>query len=172
MAPPNPAQLKKPSPAPRPRLDFSTFAGIAIAVAGIIGGLLSEKGDVMDIAQMTAAMIVLGGTCGAVLVTTPMPIALRALRALRSMLFENSRDAAEMASRLIHLSADARRNGILSLETQVAAIPDPFLRKAMSLAIDGTELHELRRMMEIDIEVMEHNAEAEAKVWESAGGYA
>ena len=41
-------------------------------MAGIIGGLILEKGSIQDLAQGTAAMIVLGGTFGAVLVTTPM----------------------------------------------------------------------------------------------------
>jgi chemotaxis protein MotA len=61
---------------------------------------------------------------------------------------------------------------MVSLESEAAGITDPFLRKALSLAVDGTELQELRKMMEIDIALSEQNAEAEAKVWESAGGYA
>jgi chemotaxis protein MotA len=42
----------------------------------------------------------------------------------------------------------------------------------MSLAVDGADLQDLRRMMEVDIALLEQNAEAEAKVWEAAGGYA
>lgn len=136
-----------------------------------MGGLLLEKGDVADIAQVTAALIVLGGTCGAVLVTTPMPVALQALRALRSIVLEDA-GRAEIKDKLVHFSTEARKTGIVSLEQQASAIADPFLRKAMMLAIDGTELQELRGMMEVDIAVMEHHAEAEAKVWEAAGGYA
>jgi len=51
-------------------------------------------------------------------------------------------------------------------------VEDPFLRKALGLAVDGTDLHELKKMMEIDISIAEHDEEAAAKVWESAGGYA
>jgi chemotaxis protein MotA len=51
-------------------------------------------------------------------------------------------------------------------------IADPFLRRALSLAVDGTDLQELRKMMELDIDLSEQAAEAEAKVWEAAGGYA
>ena len=47
------------------------MAGILIAMGGVLGGLVLEKGNIADIAQITAALIVLGGTCGAVLVTTP-----------------------------------------------------------------------------------------------------
>jgi chemotaxis protein MotA len=171
MAPTSPdTKAQKASRSMRP--DFSTLAGIALAAAGVIGGLLLENGDIADIAQVTAALIVLGGTFGAVLVTTPLPVALRALRSLRKVFFEHSGAAAETMAKLIHFSAEARKNGIVSLDQEASAVADPFLRKAMMLAIDGAELQDLRRMMEVDMEVMEQNADAEAKVWEAAGGYA
>jgi chemotaxis protein MotA len=161
-----------PAKAPaRSRLDLSTVAGIVLALGGIIGGLLLEKGDILDIAQVTAAMIVLGGTLGAVLVTTPMPVVLRAFRSLRGVFFEPIDSPSVFIERLIQLAASARKHGIVSLETEVAEIPDPFLRKAMSLAVDGADLQELRHMMEIDLAIIEQAGEDEAKVWEAAGGY-
>jgi chemotaxis protein MotA len=162
---------KAPKAAPS-RPDFSTLAGIAIALGGIIGGLLLEKGSIQDISQVTAAMIVLGGTFGAVLVTTPLPVVLRALRAVRGVFFEPRVSPSALIETLIQMALAARKNGIVSLETQVESLPDPFLRKAMGLAVDGAELQELRHMMEIDLAVMEQSGEDEAKVWESAGGYA
>ena len=154
------------------RLDLATISGIALAMAGIIGGLLLEKGRIQDLTQGTAAMIVMGGTFGAVLVTTPMAIVMRALRGLSAVFFERTSDTAAAIDRLIQYAAKARKQGIVSLEAEAAAIDDPFLRKALSLAVDGTDLQELRKMMEIDIAVAEHNAESEARVWEAAGGYA
>jgi chemotaxis protein MotA len=171
MATPTATNTKSSKPASA-KLDLATVAGILIALAGIVGGLILEKGDIADIAQSTAALIVLGGTCGAVLVTTPMPVALRALRSLRAIFFEETAGAEEIVAKLIYFSGEARKNGIVSLEQAAAAVSDPFLRKAMSLAVDGADLQDLRRMMEVDIGVMEQNGEAEARVWEAAGGYA
>ncbi|HUP02782.1 MAG TPA: MotA/TolQ/ExbB proton channel family protein, partial [Bryobacteraceae bacterium] len=73
---------------------------------------------------------------------------------------------------LIQFAGKARRNGIVSLETDAAATQDPFLRKALNLAVDGTDLQEIRNMMSIDLALAEQAAEAEARVWEAAGGYA
>jgi chemotaxis protein MotA len=154
------------------RPDFSTLAGIVIALAGIIGGLLLEKGQIQDVVQGTAAMIVLGGTFGAVLVTTPLRVVLRAFRALRGVLLEESSSTADTIDALIQYAGKARKNGIVSLESEAAAVHDPFLRKALGLAVDGTDLQELRKMMEVDIALAEQAAESEAKVWEAAGGYA
>lgn len=182
MATPAPA---KPSPAEAPvyaprhtaragrlRPDIATISGLALALAGIIGGLLLEKGSLQDVAQGTAAMIVFGGTFGAVLVTTPMSHVLRAVRGLGTVFFEHAGDTAAVIDGLIRYATQARRQGIVSLETQAAEIEDPFLRKALGLAVDGTDLQELRKMMEIDIALAEHTAETEAKVWDAAGGYA
>ena len=131
-----------------------------------------EKGSIQDIAQTTAAMIVLGGTFGAVLVTTPLPVVLRAFRGLGAVFFERASSASALIEQLIQFATKARKNGIVSLETEAATIADPFLRKALNLAVDGTDLQELRKMMEIDMVLGEQSAEAEAKVWEAAGGYA
>jgi chemotaxis protein MotA len=157
--------------AARSRPDFSTLAGIAIALTGILGGLLLEKGSILDVAQATAAMIVLGGTFGAVLVSTPLPVVLRALRSAHGVFFEPRVSAAALIENLIRLASSARKNGIVSLEAEIPSIADPFLRKAMGLAVDGAELQELRNMMEIDLAVAEQSGEEVAKVWECAGGY-
>jgi chemotaxis protein MotA len=163
-----PAGAKKPGPRP----DLATLGGLALAGAGIIGGLLLENGRIQDIAQGTAALIVLGGTLGAVLVTTPMEIVLRAFRGLGNVFFERPGSPGEVSETLIGFATKARKNGIVSLETEAAEIADPFLRKALNLAVDGTDLQELRKMMEIDTVLAEQSAEAEARVWEAAGGYA
>jgi chemotaxis protein MotA len=164
-------KLKRPAPSPV-RLDLATFLGIAIALAGILGGLVLEKGGIQDVAQLTAAMIVLGGTLGAVLVTHPLSIVMGAFRSLRNIFVEPGNRASETIETLIRFATAARRNGIVSLESDAESIADPFLRKAMNLAIDGADLQELRRIMEIDIDVLEQEGEAEVRVWETAGGYA
>jgi len=154
------------------RPDVATVAGLGLALSGILGGLLLEKGSIQDVAQATAAMIVFGGTIGAVLVTTPLPIFLRAVNGLRQVFFEAALSPSGTIDLLIQFATKARKNGIVSLESEASQLPDPFLRKALNLAVDGTDLNELRKMMETDIELSEQAGEAEARVWEAAGGYA
>ena len=154
------------------RPDFATLGGLVLAMAGILGGLVLEKGKVTDVAQLTAAIIVLGGTLGAVMVTTPMDLLRSAAGKLSVVFFETSHSPQSIIEQLIVYATKARKNGIVSLEDETAAIADPFLRKALNLAVDGTDLQELRRMMELDLEIAEQRGEAEARVYEAAGGYA
>ena len=60
----------------------------------------------------------------------------------------------------------------MSLEQEAFAIEDPFLKKALTLAVDSTDLLEIRKMLELEIDLDQHHVDAEAKVFECAGGYA
>jgi chemotaxis protein MotA len=153
------------------RPDLASLAGIGLALAGILGGLILEKGSIQDVTQVTAALIVFGGTIGAVLVTTPFPVFLQALAGFRDVFFEKSSSASETIETLIRFATQARKQGIVSLESEAGSVADPFLRKALNLAVDGTDLNEIRNMMELDIELSEQAEEQRAKVWEAAGGY-
>ena len=158
------------STAPRP--DVATLAGLAVALGGIIGGLILEGGNLKQILQGTAAMIVFGGTLGAVLVTTPFGVLKGAFARLLAVFYERGQSPEQAIEQIISYATQARKNGIVSLEAEADMAPDPFLRKALSLAVDGTDLQELRKMMELDIVMEEQRGEAEAKVFEAAGGYA
>jgi chemotaxis protein MotA len=154
------------------RPDLATILGLVIAAAGLLGGLVLEGGKISDVVQITAALIVLGGTLGAVMVTTPLSDLIGAAKALKQVFFEESTDPQIAIEEIIGYAMKARQESILSLEADVDTIEDPFLRKALSLAVDGTDLHELRKMMELELFIFEKQAEARAKVFESAGGYA
>jgi chemotaxis protein MotA len=117
-------------------------------------------------------MIVLGGTLGAVMVTTPLKTLLRAVKYLGNVFFEEPEDPQEVIEEIIGYATKARKNSIMSLEADLPNIADPFLRKALSLSVDGTDLQELRAMMELELAMRQRSGEAIAKVYESAGGYA
>ncbi len=152
--------------------DLGTIGGVILAAVGIIGGLLLEGGEIRDVAQLTAAIIVLGGTFGAVLINTPLPIVIGAVKRLGSVFFEKAQPYGQVVEQMIEYATKARKAGLMTLEQDAANEADPFMRKALTLAADGTDLQELRKMLEIEIDQRQHHTEAEAKVYESAGGYA
>jgi len=154
------------------RPDFATLGGLLLAAGGILGGLMIEGGKLTDVAQFTALMIVLGGTIGAVMVTTPLKTLLRAAKCLGSVFFEHAEAPEQVIEEILGYATKARKHSIMSLENDLPNISDPFLRKAITLSVDGTDLQELRKMMELDIAVQHKNGEAMAKVYEAAGGYA
>jgi chemotaxis protein MotA len=151
--------------------DIATIGGILLAGGGILGGLVLEGGKLSDITQVTALMIVLGGTLGAVMVTTPLNVLIRAAKCLGFVFFDRAHPAGEVIEEIIGFATKARKNSIISLEADLPNIADPILRKALSLSEDGTDLQELRKMMELDIALEHRSNEATTKVYEAAGGY-
>jgi len=154
------------------RPDIATLGGLLLAAGSIMGGLVIEGGKLTDVAQVTALMIVLGGTLGAVMVTTPLKTLVRAVKYLGNVFFEKEEDPQQVIEEIIGYAIKARKNSIISLDSELDTIADPFLRKAISLSVDGTDLQELRAMMELDLALRHRSGEAIAKVYESAGGYA
>ena len=165
------------SPATRPtkgaaRLDFISLAGLAVALSGVIGGLLIDGGKLREITQLTAALIVLGGTTGAVMFSTPLRTLKGALSRLAGVFLDSSPDLHSVLEEVIGYASKARKHGLVSLEEVANTIEDPFLRKALNLAVDGADLQEIRTILQLEIEIEEQDREAEAKVFESAGGFA
>jgi chemotaxis protein MotA len=153
-------------------MDKSSLGGILVAVGGIMAGLLMEGGSVGQILQPSAAMIVFGGTLGAVMLQFPLPIVLLAFTSLLHVFLPSGNEAEQTITQLVDYSHKARKNGVVSLDSELDGIPEPFLKKSLMLAVDGTEPEELRKMMEL---VMDNQAEREdniPKVFESAGGFA
>src|SRR4051794_24953649 len=156
----------------RRKLDYSTFAGIAVALAAILGGLLLEKGSLQDLAQITALLIVAGGTFGAVLIGTPPASFMRALRRSRVLFFEEEPDDQPVISTILQFATTARRRGIGLMEEAALKVQHPFLRKGLLLAVDGVDTREIRRHLELELRIEEERADADAGVFELAGGYA
>jgi chemotaxis protein MotA len=154
------------------RPDLASIGGLLLALGGILGGLILDGGKVQDIKQITAAMVVFGGTIGAVMLTTPLSVLIGAVKSLGSIFFEKTQPMAGTLEDIIGYATQARKQGIVSLETQAASIQDPFLKKALNLAVDGMEMSQIRSVMELEISLVEQRGEAEAKAFESAGGYA
>src|SRR5580704_6786945 len=154
------------------RPDIASLLGIAVALGGILGGLMMEGGHVSDVMQVSAAIIVLGGTLGAVMVTSPLSAIIAAFKGLKDVFFENVVNFEVAIEEVIGYATKARKSSIISLEEDLGNIADPFLKKALTLAVDGTDLQELRGMMQLEAFQSEKHAEAAAKVFEVAGGYA
>ena len=154
------------------RVDKSTIGGIAIALTGIGLGLLMEGGKLAQVLQPTAALIVFGGTIGAVMVQFPLRIVIQAVVQLKNVFLSVEPEPDSLVQNLLRYAYKARREGLLSLDAELAKIQDPFLRESLMLAIDGVSAIDLRKMMELQIEYEGEKQERIPKVFESAGGFA
>jgi len=153
-------------------MDIASVAGIVLALLGILGGMMIEGGQLAQITQPTAAMIVVGGTAGAVMLQFPLSIFLAALKKVASVFLHKGADSQGLVKQLVDFANKARKEGIVSLDTELAKVTDPFLKQAMMLAVDGTEPTELRKIMQLELDNKSEIEEKIPQVFESAGGFA
>jgi len=152
-------------------VDKATWGGVILGLAGVIGGLLLEGGSLSQVLQPTAAIIVFGGTAGAVLIQFPLPVVLKAMRRLAQVFLQSKLNPQETVRELVKYANRARREGIISLDADLEKIREPFLKKSLMLAVDGTEPQELRSMMELELQNQADRDEKIPQVFESAGGF-
>jgi chemotaxis protein MotA len=153
-------------------MDIASVGGILLAVIGILGGLMIEGGSIAQVTQPTAMMIVLGGTLGAVMLQFPLPIFVHAMKQFARVFFARATAGEAVIQQLVTFAIKARRGGILSLDDDLDTITDPFLRQALTLAIDGTEPAAVRQIMRLELENRADGEERVPQVFESAGGFA
>jgi chemotaxis protein MotA len=145
--------------------------GILFACFAIIVGNVLEGGHLGSLVGGPAALIVIGGTIGAVMVQYPMSTLLASLKAAGGTFKKPSQDGAKLIDEIVDYANRARRDGILALEKLAGNASDPFLAKALMMAIDGADSATLRETMEITIAKQEEHGEDAAKAFEAAGGY-
>ncbi len=153
-------------------MDVLTIVGMVVAAAAILGGQVLEGGHISSIVQPTAALIVFGGTLGAVMINYPMSIFMKAMGTM-GMVFGNvTVDLKGTIEKVVGLAHISRKKGLLALEDQIKSIQDPLLAKGVQLVVDGTEPQKIREILEVEVSMFEEEYTLAGKVWESFGSYA
>lgn len=152
-------------------IDITTFVGIIIALGAIIGGQVLEGGHVSTLMQLTAFIIVIGGTMGAVLIQYSLPVFLLGLKLISWAFVPPRVVLEEVIEQITGWGNTARRGGLLSLEPMLVEMQDPFMKKGLQMLVDGAEPEKLREALEVEMDAYDEHYRLSAKVWESAGGY-
>ncbi len=132
-------------------MDPATLVGIVVAFVAIMVGLLMDGGNPATLILPSALIIVMGGAIGATLATGLLSDAITALKAVPAAITGKPVDSIEAIETVVQFADQARREGLLSLEEAAKDVEDPFLRKGIQLAVDGTDPDELRDILEMEV---------------------
>jgi chemotaxis protein MotA len=152
-------------------MDKISIAGLGLGLAAILLGQILEGGHIASLVQPTAFLIVIGGTLGAVMLQSPMPVFMTGLKMAKWVFLPPVNDPEKLIEQVATWSHVARKEGLLALEAQIPLVPDPFMRKGLQHLVDGVEPERLREVLEVEIGAYEEQMKLSAKIWESAGGY-
>jgi len=158
--------------APRRRVDVWVLAGIAIALCATITGIAITGVKLAYFFQPTGALIVLGGTLGVMIITTPRQALVHSVQRLAGLAWTREVDRPELIAEILAYVKTARRAGLLALEPMIPSVTNLFLKDALALAIDVQTRSELESAMELKIRMREREGEHDAKALEVAGGFA
>jgi chemotaxis protein MotA len=153
-------------------MDIASVVGTLLGLAGVVGGQLLEGGQLHQIMQGTAAIIVAGGTLGAMLLSFPMQDVKRAFTMI-PLIYQNvDTDFRPTIDEIIRIASIARKEGVLAVEGQRDTIENPLFKKTIKYVIDGFEPHTVRDILETEINLTFEEEECAGRVFEGAGGYA
>ena len=153
-------------------MDRISPIGILLGLAALLGGQALEGGHLASLLQVTAFVIVIGGTLGAVMLQSSPAVFMAGVRLLPWVFKPPEIDFRETLNRIIQWSNTARRGGLLALESAIDTQSEAYTRKGLQLLVDGAEPAVLRGALELEIDSFEDSHRQAAKVWEAAGGYA
>jgi chemotaxis protein MotA len=153
-------------------MDLATLIGVIAGVGALIMGYLLEGGTIGSLFGLSAAVIVFGGTFGAVLTSFSLSDLKKVPNWLRVAFSAQSFGTAEAYESLVRFAEKARREGLLSLEQELPTVNDRFTRQGLQLVIDGTDPEITQEILESTIAVLEKRHRVGISVFEAAGGYA
>src|SRR5579875_1610439 len=131
-------------------MDIATPVGIVVGFAAILVSMLMDGSSPTALIAPSSLLLIFGGTIGVSLAGVTMKDAKGSIGAFKAALLSKPVDATKSIQSLVGFAELARREGMLALESRLEGLDDPFLRKGVQLAVDGTEADHLRAILERD----------------------
>jgi chemotaxis protein MotA len=152
-------------------IDLLSFIGLILGVGAILMGQYLDGGHLSTLVNGPAALIVLGGTFGAVMLQSPGKVFLRGLKLFNWVFFPPRYHFEDTIVQIVEWSNIARKEGLLGLELVSENEEDLFARKGLELLVDGSEPEVMRSIMELEIDAKENFDILATKIYEAMGGF-
>lgn len=155
-------------------MEKGTMVGFVMAVVGVfVGAILKGADPVALFMNIPAILIVWVGSAGAVLISHPFAETQNVGKYVQKVMKGGeSHSATDTIQQIVVLTNRARGEGLLALEEESKKIEDPFFRKGIELAVDGTDPDVLKKTMLSEISAMKERHKAGQTWFTNAGIYA
>jgi chemotaxis protein MotA len=154
-------------------MDPLTIAGVVLAFVFILGSMVLEGGNPMSIILIAPMILVFGGTLAAGAAGNYLPEFLASLKSAKDALMAPKPESADsLIGTIEQCTVVARKEGLLRLEETLKTIEDPFLKKGLQLAIDGTDPDEVAEILEAEIRATKRIGGQQSKLFKDLSGYA
>ena len=152
-------------------MDPATIIGLVVGFAAIIGSMVMEGGNPAKIIAPPALVLIFVGTLGAVMAGQTLPGTIAALKGLIGAFTAKKPDLEAVVEPLVKMAEKARREGLLALESEMETVEDPFMKKGLQMAVDGTDPDDLFEILAAEVKAKKDAAAQVSGFWTDAGGY-
>lgn len=153
-------------------MDILSLGGLLVGIGAIVVTMVMDGGSLGSLVQLSALIIVVGGTVGAVLIQTPLPVFLRGCGMLIWVFMPPRDDRQELVGNILDWLRIARREFVLALDPVAEQQPDPFISQGLRLVVDGIDAAQIRVLLEAMTTTQEHEELLASEIFEAMGGYA
>ncbi len=151
-------------------MDLGTVVGLVLTLALLFGAMAMGVG-IGPYIDIPSVLIVFGGTTGVLMIGFKMEQMKSLVKYFMIAIKPPQDDVAELIKKMVEYSTKARRDGILALESDANNEPNEFLKKGLSMAVDGNEPDTIRDLLEIDMEQTSERHKANAQIFDQMGGF-
>ena len=145
-------------------MDIATIIGIVVAF-GLMMMAIFQGGGIGMFIDVPSMLIVFGGTIGVALVNFPLADMLSAVKVAKKTFLIKEINTHDLIVQLMEFANKARKEGILSLQASIDQVEDPFLVKALQMAVDGQEPDDLKNMLNTEIDYIQERHSMGAEIF-------
>ncbi|GLY27007.1 flagellar motor protein [Kineosporia sp. NBRC 101731] len=153
-------------------MDVAMIAGLVVSLGAIFTSMILEGSSPMAIFLIPAIMLVIVGTLGACMASGTIASMMTAFKWLIYAFTAKPPKHEEVVEPLVKMAEKARREGLLSLESEMDSVEDPFMQRGLQMAVDGTDPDDLYDILMAEVRAKKASAAVGAAFWTDAGGYA
>ncbi len=153
-------------------MELGSLIGLVAGFICIFATMLISAGSfgaLSGFVDIPSILIVFGGGFTSVLVSYPIPVAIRGFKSIGIIMKAQNNDPSAMIKKIIDLANLARREGLLALEEAVSDVEDQFLKKGVMLVVDGTDPELVRNILETELAYQDSRHRETSSVWETLG---
>ncbi len=152
-------------------MDLGTVIGLVLILVLLVASMAMGVG-IGPYIDIPSVLIVVGGSIGALMVSFKPAQMKSFVKIFMIAIKPPQEDRMELIKKLVGFATKARKDGILALEGEVNNEPNAFLKKGLSMAIDGNEPDSIRELLEIEMEQTSTRHKGNAAIFSQWSGLA
>ena len=146
-------------------MDLGTIVGLILSIT-LLSGAMAIGVGIGPYIDVPSILIVFGGTTGALLIGFKIEQIKNFAKVFMVAVKPPQQNLLELIKKMVEYSTKARKDGILALENDANNEANEFLKKGLSMAVDGSEPDNIRALLEIEMEQTSDRHKANAEIFD------